>query len=158
MLSFYGEDIYVAIGMIDRCLTLNPSFARGWYISGILRIFAGQPDLALDHFDKLLRLSPRDRLPMYLTGIGTALFFRGEFEDAAAKLLASLEQLPTFAQTYRFLASCYAHLGRLDEAREVVVRLRTITPVVVPDAGYLRNPEHRELFLSGLRLAGGETA
>ena len=27
----------------------------------------------------------------------------------------------------------------------------------IPDASYLRNAEHRELFLSGLRLAAGET-
>jgi len=48
-------------------------------------------------------------------------------------------------------------MGRLDEAREIVERLRTITPVVMPGARQLRNPEHRELFLSGLRLAAGET-
>jgi hypothetical protein len=29
---------------------------------------------------------------------------------------------------------------------------------VVPNARFLRNPEHRELFLSGLRLAMGEAA
>jgi len=34
--------------------------------------------------------------------------------------------------------------------------LRSIAPVVVPNANYLRNPEHRKLFLSGLRLAAGE--
>jgi hypothetical protein len=28
--------------------------------------------------------------------------------------------------------------------------------VIVPDAMHWRNPEHRELFLSGLRLAAGE--
>jgi hypothetical protein len=27
---------------------------------------------------------------------------------------------------------------------------------VIPDASFLRNPEHRELLLSGLRLAAGE--
>jgi hypothetical protein len=48
-------------------------------------------------------------------------------------------------------------MGRLDEAREVVERLRTITPVVVPTYLVYRNPEHRELLLSGLRLAAGET-
>jgi hypothetical protein len=32
------------MGLIDRALALNPSFARGWYRSGILRLFAGQPD------------------------------------------------------------------------------------------------------------------
>ena len=48
-------------------------------------------------------------------------------------------------------------MGRLDEAREIVTRLRAITSVVIPDASYLRNAEHRELYLSGLRLAAGET-
>ena len=56
------------------------------------------------------------------------------------------------------IAACYAHMGRIEAAREIVERLRTITPLVVPNATYVRNPEHRELFLSGLRLAAGETA
>jgi TolB-like protein len=38
-LGYFGEDIDVAIGFIDRCLTLNPSSARGWHWSGVLRIF-----------------------------------------------------------------------------------------------------------------------
>ena len=47
-------------------------------------------------------------------------------------------------------------MGRLVEAREIIARLRAITPVVVPNANYFRKTEHRELFLSGLRLAAGE--
>jgi len=47
-------------------------------------------------------------------------------------------------------------MGRLDDAREIVEYLRTITPVVIPDASFLRNPEHRELLLSGLRIASEE--
>jgi hypothetical protein len=47
-------------------------------------------------------------------------------------------------------------MGRLDEARDVVKRLRTITPQVLPSDLPFRNPEDRELFLSGLRLAVGE--
>jgi len=58
--------------------------------------------------------------------------------------------------SYRVLAACYAHMGRLDDAREIVTRLRAITPVVIPDASHLRNPEHRELLLSGLRMVMGE--
>jgi TolB-like protein/class 3 adenylate cyclase len=151
-----GEDIDAAVGLIDRCLALNPSFARGWHWSGVLRNFAGHPDLALEHLDMSLRLSPRDRLGFYLTPIGVALFFMRRFDQAAGKLLASLDQNPTFAVTYRFLASCYAHMGRLDEARAIVTRLKAITPVIVPSDIPYRNPEHRELFLSGLRLAAGE--
>jgi len=156
VLGYFGEDIDAAIALIDRCLVLNPSFARAWFASGQLRLFAGQPNVALEHFDTSLRLSPRDRQAFYLIGIGNALFFNRRFDDAAAKLIVSLEQLPTFALTYRLLASCYAHMGRLDDAREIVTRLRAITSVVTPDLSYLRNAEHRELFLSGLRLAAGE--
>jgi hypothetical protein len=48
-------------------------------------------------------------------------------------------------------------MGRLDGAREVVTRLRAITLMVIPDISYLRSADHRKLFLSGLRLAAGET-
>ncbi|HMD66251.1 MAG TPA: tetratricopeptide repeat protein [Stellaceae bacterium] len=155
-IGFLGDDINVAIRLIERSLALNPSFARGWLLSGILRNLAGDPDLAIEHFATSLRLSPRDRIGNPGTGLGAAHFFSRRFDDAAAILLSSLEQAPTFAVTYRFLASCYAHMGRLDEAREIVKRLRAITPVVVPSVIPYRNPEHRELFLSGLRLAAGE--
>jgi hypothetical protein len=47
-------------------------------------------------------------------------------------------------------------MGRFDEARAIAVRLRAITPQVVPSVLPFRNPEDRELFLSGLRLAAGE--
>jgi MFS family permease len=132
-LAVFGEDINVAIGLIDRSLTLNPSFALGWHWSGVLRNFAGQPDLAIVHFETSARLSPRDRIGGLLaTGCGAAHFLNRRFDDAAAILLSSLEHAPGFAVTYRLLASCYAHMGRLEDARGVIERLRAITPVVVP--------------------------
>ena len=71
-------------------------------------------------------------------------------------LLRSLQEQPGWVPTSRFLAACYAQMGRLDEAREIVARMRAITPVVMPNVVYLRSAEHRELYLSGLRLAVGE--
>ena len=46
-LAYFGEDIGTMITLIDHALTLNPSYARGWYVSGILRWFAGQTDTAI---------------------------------------------------------------------------------------------------------------
>ena len=43
-----------------------------------------------------------------------------------------------------------------DEARAIVARLSAITSQIVPSAVQLRDPEYRELYLSGLRLAAGE--
>jgi TolB-like protein len=156
VLAWFGEDIDVALGLVDRCLDLNPSFARGWYWSAVLRLFAGQPDLAIKHFEVSLRLSPRDRFGSPLTGIGIALFFSRRFDEALAKLRMAVQQLPTFALPYQFLASCLAHMGRLDEARDIVSRLRSLTPAVVPSGAQFRNLDQRELYLSGLRLATGD--
>ena len=122
------------------------------------RVFAGQPDVALEHFQNYSRLSPRNRRANHLNVIGEAYFFSRRFDEAAANLLASLDLAPTFPVTYRVLASCYAHMGRLDEAREIVRRLRAITPAVMEPATRYRNPELRELFLSGWRLAAGEAS
>jgi len=57
----------------------------------------------------------------------------------------------------RYLAACYAQAGRLEEARQTLEQLWTITPVIMPSTVQFRNPEHREFYLSGLRLAAGES-
>jgi len=44
---------------------------------------------------------------------------------------------------------------RLDDAREIVGCLQAFTSVVLPSHVLWRKPEHRELLLSGLRLAAG---
>jgi adenylate cyclase len=156
-LAYFGEDIGAMIGLVDRALALNPSFARGWYLSGVLRTYAGEHDLGIEHVETSLRLSPRERMGQPMAAIGRAYFFKRQFGEAAPKLLLAIQDSPSSPQPYRFLAACYAHMGRPDDAREIVARLRAITAVVIPDASYLRNLEHRELMLSGLRLAAGET-
>ena len=157
-LSYFGEDIGTLIALVDRALALNPNYARGWHVSGVVRLQAGQPDLAIEHGETALRLSPRARVGSTYFLIGSAHFLARRFDEAVPKLRLAIQENPTFAQPYRVLAACYAHMGRPDDAREIVERLRAITPIVIPDAVQFRNSEHRELLLSGLRLAVGETA
>jgi tetratricopeptide (TPR) repeat protein len=156
VLANFGEDINAMIGLVDRALAITPSFSRGWFLSGVLRLWASQPNLAIAHAETALRLSPRDRTGTPLSLIGEAHFFKREFDEAAGNLLLCIQDQPGYPHPYRLLAACYAHMGRLDDARAVVTRLRGITPGLVPSAAQLRNPADRELFLSGLRLAAGE--
>jgi adenylate cyclase len=164
-LAYFGEDIGAMVALADRAVALNPNSARSWAVSGYLRLWAGQLEIAMEHHEVAARLSPR-------AGVGTSPFAAGavqpyaagavyflarRFEEAVPKLLLTIQEDPSYPQAYRFLAACYSHMGRLDEAREIIGRLRTIAPVI-PDASYLRNPEHRELLLSGLRLAVDEAA
>jgi len=159
VLAVFGEDIDTMMALADHALTLNPSSARGWYHNGFLRLMAGEPDLAIELAEVSLRLSPRARIGGVHTVIGASHFLSRRFEKGRAKLLLAIEETPNFPVPYRYLAACCAHMGRLDEARDVVTRLRAITPNVIPPRMmYLRNAEHRELYLSGLRLAARETA
>ena len=91
-----------------------------------------------------------------LLTIGASHFYMRRFDEAVAKLLLASQEDPSLPNPYRYLAACYAHLGRLSEARKTVERLRAICPTIGSDS-YLRKPEHQELYLSGLRLATGES-
>jgi adenylate cyclase len=156
-LACFGEDIDAMTALVDRALVFNPSYARGWHASGFLRLWAGQTDLAIKHAGMALRLSPRAEAGRSSWLIGVALFFSRRFAEAVPRLRVAIEDRPDFPTPRRILAGCYAHMGRLDEARTAVAQLRALTPEVIPT--YLlpfRDPAHRELYYSGLRLALGE--
>jgi TolB-like protein/tetratricopeptide (TPR) repeat protein len=157
ILGYFGEDIEPALALIDRALEINPSFYRGWGHSGWLRLWAGNLDVAVEHLQTARRLSPLvGNEWAILLGIGVARFFERRFDEAVGILLTALSEVPGHVGIYRYLASCYAHAGRLDDARRIVRQLKTITPNVLPNVVQWRRPEHRELFLSGLRIAASE--
>jgi len=74
VLAQFGEDIGAMIGLVDRALALNPGYARGWFVSGLLRVFAGEHDLAIEHLEASLRLSPRERIGTPHVHDGRGLF------------------------------------------------------------------------------------
>src|SRR6516165_11875791 len=156
-LAYLGEDIDAATVLMDRALDINPSFADGWRWSGWLRLWAGLPDMAIDHFETSSRLNPRAPLGGTLMAKGVAHFFARRLDQARTMLLLSLQQHPDWVPTNRFLAACYGHLGQLDEAKIIIERLRALTPEVLPTADHWRDPEQREFYLSGLRLAMSAT-
>jgi adenylate cyclase len=155
-LGILGENIGAMMAQVDRALALNPSFARGWHLSGTLRVCAGQLDPGIEHLETALRLSPHSRVGApSLAIIGAAHLFARRFDQAEAKLLLAIQQDPYFTYSYAYLAACYAHMGRLAEAREALARLQAIASHF-SDISFHRKPEHRKLLEDGLRLAAGE--
>lgn len=153
VLGYFGEDIDASIRLVERALELNPSFAFGWLMSGFLRLWAGHGDAAIFHLQRSMRLNPRGHRAFHLTGVGIAHFFNRRFDKALTFLLISMKELPSYVATYRFAAACYGHLGRAAEAAEMIERVRELTQVVVPDAGFYRDRQQRDLYLSGLWAA-----
>jgi tetratricopeptide (TPR) repeat protein len=110
-LAYFGEDIGTMMALVDRALTLNPSFARGWFTSSRLRCWAGKLDAAIQHAETSLRLSPRVRIGPSLAVIGYAHFLSRRFDEAVPKLRLAIQEDPSAPNSYRFLAACYARLG-----------------------------------------------
>ena len=99
----------------------------------VFRLFAGATDLAIEHFKKSLRLDPRTPLRLFHdTGLGALRFMPRRLDEAAALLVGSLRQVPTYVTTSWVLASCYGHMGRLDDARRIVDHLRDIGSPIMP--------------------------
>ena len=99
----------------------------------------------------------RERMGTPLSNIGAAYFFKRQFDEAAEKLLLAIQNDPGFPVSYRYPAACYAHMGRLDEARGsspgwVPLPVRSCRVICL-----YASPRTANCSWSGLRLAAGET-
>ena len=57
---------------------LNPNLATAWFLGGWVRLINGEPDVAIEHFAHVERLSPFDPFIWGVhAGIATAHFVRG---------------------------------------------------------------------------------
>jgi TolB-like protein/class 3 adenylate cyclase/Flp pilus assembly protein TadD len=158
-LDLFDEASQTCLALVDQALALSPSNARAWFWSGFLRLFAGQADTALEHFEKALRLDPRTAArPYHQAGIGACYFFQRRFEEAVAELESVRRQVPTYITAALVLASCYTHMGRPAEARATIARLRATSPEERLRIRMFRDPAYLEFYLAGLEpaLAAGD--
>ena len=81
----------------------------------------------------------------------------GNYELGIEWLLRSLATFNEWVVTYWGLSVAYAHLGRMDEAREAVRKILELTPhatVAGLAAGPFRDHARRSLYIEGWRMAG----
>lgn len=162
VLSFAGaalgpleSDIAAVISIFDRAISLNPGSSTAWLSSGMMRLRAGEPALAAEHFETSMRLDPLSPLRgRQLFGLGSARFEQERFADAAALLTESVRLLP-MAQTSALLAAAHGWLGQEAEGKAA---LQSCTALGGGDGRELAatapNARQRRLLEEGLaRLA-----
>jgi TolB-like protein/Flp pilus assembly protein TadD len=157
--AFLNRHPESAAEMFERSLQLNKNSAFAWGVSAITCCYLGQPEEALERLRNAWRLSPFDPLLFFFWGVaGFADLLAGRYEQALVWLEKSRRDHPGHLAAHRNLATCYAHLDRLDEARAAAADLLAREPgfrVTEFEARYpLRRREDLDRIAAGLRAAG----
>jgi len=165
-LAYVVHDVEVGATLIDRALLLNPNLAEAWHFSGWVRIYLGEPELAIEHLTHAMRLSPVDPLTFVtLMAIAFAHFFAGRYNDAsswAEKALAAspprLREKAVYHPALLIAAASNALAGRLEKARNAIAQSRQISPTAhisnLKNQIPLRRADDLVRYAEGLRKAG----
>jgi hypothetical protein len=145
--------------LIERALDLNPNASFPLSQSGFVRIWLGQPEVAIANLEKAMRLSPVDSLMfMMQTGMAFAHFTAGRDDEAFGWAEKALQRNPFLSPAMRIAAASAALLGRTADATKYLALLRQLDPGLrasnIGERVNLRRTEDRERLAVGLRKAG----
>ena len=157
-LALAGHELDAGASFIDRAVTIDPNFAAAWHFSSNVRIWLGQPDLALDHNMRALRLSPIDpRIGQMQNAMAFAYFCADQIDEAAAWAEKATRSQPNWPVALGIAAAAFALSRREVEAQKAVAHLRALNPNMrvsdVVSLLPLRRQEDSERWAEGLRRA-----
>ena len=143
----------------DVAIRDNPSYAVIRVYCGNMYIILGEAELALEQYDVMRRLSPRDPL-LFVADSWTALghYVLENYDETVEWCHRALRQNGDFIYTLVTMLAAYGQLDRKDEAQECLQSLLRLVPepsepfvrmcYPFPDDALIRR------FLDGLKKAG----
>ena len=151
----YDEGLEAA----DRARELNPNIAFVSCLVGAIYQIAGDPEKGLRCIEDAIRVSPGDPGAfIFYTAAALGNLLCGRPAEASEYARQSARIYADWDTTYRVLGAAEAELGRLDEARAAVGKLRRLAPNItlshLRERWPIRNREKLESILDALRVAG----
>ena len=118
-LAHFTGDLDGGIALHDRAVMLNPNLAAAWFLGGFLRVWHGEPDGAIEHFARAMRLSPLDPETYRMqAGMAAAHLFAGRFDAASSLADKASSDLPSFLLVAGVAAASHALAGRTEEGTQ----------------------------------------
>ena len=159
VLAYSATDYETALDAIERSLYLNPNSAQGYTGGGWVNAYAGRPLVAIDHFQRAMRLSPIDpEKGIALSGIGMSYLMLERFDEALQWGEQALREMPNYGSSHRVVIGALVGLQRLEEARAAAKRLLeafpTYTLTLQRQINPWRDAAFAERYLDALRVAG----
>jgi TolB-like protein/Flp pilus assembly protein TadD len=159
VLGYVAGELENGAALINRALQLNPNLAWGWMFGSWVSVWLGEPEIALEHIDRAIRLSPHDpQLFQMQAAAAYAHFLAGRYSEAVSWAERALLERTNHVSATRALAASCAMAGRHEQAAKAMARLRELDPALrlsnLKDVIPLRRPEDFSRLAEGLRKAG----
>jgi TolB-like protein len=143
----------------DLALRINPNDGLAWLLKGTLHAFKGEGELAIDHTQRALKLSPLDPHRYFYDSLSaTAALSAGKYKRAVELATRSLRANRTHTSTFRALAIAQWQLGLHNDARKTVSELLRLEPSLTVTRYRERHPsggfETGKIWSSALQGAG----
>lgn len=154
-----SRDFVNAIATLREALRLNPSLALAHTLVGSAYGYNGMGEEGICHLREAARLSPRDfnEAANHAT-MGLCHMMAGRHADAVNCLRRAVMLRPYFVTAWRSLAAACGLAGEFDLGRAACARSRDLQPNLslawVDEYHPIVQPQHRQLYLEGLRLSG----
>lgn len=159
-LAFLAREFDDATAFVDRGLAINPNFARAWMLSAWLRIWRGEPDLAIEHAGHAMRLSPLDPSMSYTThgAMAYAHFLANRHDMALSFAEMAMRDNPNFLLSICISAASNVLAGRMELAKRAIARARECAPDLhafnLEDTAPFCRADDFSKFAKALRIAG----
>jgi TolB-like protein len=124
-------DIDSGFVFVEQALRHNRNLAPAWYVSGWLRIFRGEPQIAVEHLARAINLGPLHPLMFKMQcAMAYAHFLTGCYDEASAAAENALRARPNYLTAVRAAAASHALAGGIDRARTLMAQMRQCDPAL----------------------------
>lgn len=114
---------------IERALELSPSLITVQYCAATFRLYLGESDASIAHWERCARISPLDPFKaMFVAGTSAAHMLAGRHQQALDAARQALLDSPDYGVAHRSLVVNLGFLGRMDEARVATRRMLELNP------------------------------
>jgi len=156
-LGFWGDHDR-ALAVLEKAARLNVNGSQVLSSLGWVKCYACiEFDHAIAHFERAIRLSPRDpEMAQMLSGIALAHLIGGHDEEALVFAQRSIDEMPRFTSGHRTKIVALGNLGRWQEAKAAADVLLTYDPAFTVSSRKVtfRDSAFRQKYYGGLQAAG----
>ncbi len=145
----------------NKAIDIQPNDPYVSVYHATVLLSSGAPDKGIGYATRALRLDPLDPRTPYLNILGMANFHAGHYADALDAFQRNIDRGGPFgAHIQCYVTATYAHLGRIDEARQNLEMLRRYEDGFDWKAWirrWMKEPREAERLLEPLRDLSAET-